>query len=202
MHVISYRESIGRLQPAIEPLCDALTEGLKQANELHAKKSLLRKLDPWFYTHAVRRVACDELRTKGLVAELDGSERPALAMSGILLHYRDMAIKVLRPTVTKSGTPQIPIPGRSARRQAFWRQEPTLPGLETENLLLVWWDDQGSLVEPMILARPLGGNHRCSSLELDWDGTLSRSMARLRAEDLDELRPDHTYRRLGDEKAG
>jgi hypothetical protein len=199
--MINYGRAVQTLQPVIEPVCDALSKGLEDANEIHTAKAFRRALDPWFYLHAVRRTACDLLRKQGLQAELEGSRR-SLALSGIEVHYRGIAMKILRPGIAKSGAMQVPIPGRSRPRQAFWRQDAVLEGMETENLLLLWRDDQGELADPMLLVRPLGGDHRRGSLELDWDGPLSRSMAKLRAEDLDNLYPRHDYRKLGDEEIG
>lgn len=202
MHVITYQRAVGELRPVIEPLFEALTQGIAYANDLHTSKPFRRRLDPWFYSHAVRRVACDVLRDHGLQAELDGSDSPLHPLSGILVFYRGMALKVLRPTVTSNGTALLPLPGRSARRQAFWRQEQALPEMDTENLLLVWRDEDGSLVDPVALARPLGGDHRRANLKVHWEGSLSRSMAELREEDLDGLQPYRYYPQLGDEETG
>jgi hypothetical protein len=57
------------------------------------------------------------------------------------------------------------------------------------------------LVEPLTMARPVGGDHRRHSLQLSWEGPLSSQMATLRAADLDELRPAAEYPMLGDEGA-
>jgi hypothetical protein len=70
--------------------------------------------------------------------------------------------------------------------------------MKTDNLLLIWRDDRGTLMDPMILVRPLRGDHRKESLQINWSGRLSRNMTDLRADDLDELVPDIEYRALGD----
>ena len=71
--------------------------------------------------------------------------------------------------------------------------------MDTDNLLLLWRDNQGVLVEPLTLVRPVGGDHRRDSLTLSWRGKLSREMADMRAADLDGLRPDADWGRLGGE---
>lgn len=121
-----------------------------------------------------------------------------------MIPYRGLAVKVLHTVKDEAGNFIIPIPGRSKDRQAFWSQAAgsALPGMQTDNMLLLWCDDMGELIDPMLLVRPLGGNHRRYSLRFEWAGKLSRDMARLRAADLDELRPAVEYRQLGDEEAG
>ncbi|MGP4048358.1 hypothetical protein [Streptomyces sp. 2A115] len=196
----TYAESVRQLQSVIPPVFSALETGLKAANEHHTNNELRRSDDPWHYAHTARRIALEQLRDAGLQAETDEG-RPLYAMSGLLLFYRSMAVRILRPSDdVRTGGITIPLPGRSKRRQAFWGQESesAIPGLETDNLLLLWKDDAGKLTDPMTLVRPLGGGHRRNSLRVDWVGKLSRSMARLRAADLDELEPDQQYRQLGD----
>ncbi|MGY0060250.1 hypothetical protein ACWY4P_27515 [Streptomyces sp. LZ34] len=196
----TYAESVRQLQPVIPPVFSALEEGLKAANQHHTTNSLVRTDDPWHYAHTARRVALEHLRSKGLQAETDEG-RPLYPMSGLLLFYRSMAVRILRPIEDdQTGGIAIPPPGPSRKRQAFWRQDAdsAIPGLETDNLLLLWRDDAGKLVDPMTLVRPTGGDHRRNSVRFDWVGKLSRSMATLRAADLDELEPDQQYRQLGE----
>ena len=204
MHMTSFRDAVRVLQPVIEPTYDALQAGLKQATEDHAAKKFQRRDDPHYYLHTVRRVAAKQLQSNGLQAIDENSNKPMLAMSGILIPYRGLAVKVLHTRKTDAGNDVIPIPGRSKDRQAFWRQAAgsALPGLTTENLLLLWCDDMGDLTDPMLLVRPLGGDHRRYSLRFEWAGRLSRSMAHLRAADLNELRPAVEYQQMGDGKAG
>jgi hypothetical protein len=75
-------------------------------------------------------------------------------------------------------------------------------GMDTVNLLLLWQDDAGVLLDPMTLVKPLGGDHRRDSLRVQWMGKSSRRMALMRAADLNELEPDHEYREIGEEAAG
>lgn len=200
----TYREAVRAFQPVIEPTYDALQAGLKQAAEDHALKRFRRQDDPHYYLHTVRRVAVKQLQGDGLQAIDDNSNRPLLALSSILIPYRGFAVKVLHTRKDDAGNFIIPIPGPSKDRQAFWRQAAgsALPGMETDNMLLLWCDDMGELVDPMLLVRPLGGDHRRYSLRFEWAGRLSRDMARLRAADLDELRPAVEYRQMGDEDTG
>ncbi len=195
----SYTEAIKGLQPVVKPVFEALTLGLSAAADQHARANFLRGDDPWYYLHTVRRVVCEQLKKDGLQATLDGS-RFALPLSGVLLLYGGYAVRVLHAEGgAERRRPRIPIPGRSRPRQAFWRQEP-FDGLKTENLLLIWQDDAGLLVDPMLLARPAAGDHRRHSLRLHWDGKLSLSMADTRVADLDELVPQHQYSQI--EEAG
>jgi hypothetical protein len=207
MHMTTYREAVEAFQPVIDPLFAALIKGLEEAQKDHASKEIDRKDDPHFYLHIARRIACRELAANGLTAINETSSkpgRPLLGMSGILIPFKGLAVKVLHTQLDKHQQDMIPIPGQSRDRQAFWRQEAgsALPGLETDNLLLLWRDDLGKLVEPMYLVRPLGGDHRRGSLVFQWKGKLERQMAHLRASDLDELQPDVEYRQLGDGGAG
>jgi hypothetical protein len=43
---------------------------------------------------------------------------------------------------------QMPLPQHSARKKAFWRQEPVLGlgGIPTHNILLLWSEEQGSYI--------------------------------------------------------
>ncbi|HSV67650.1 MAG TPA: hypothetical protein VLJ59_17325 [Mycobacteriales bacterium] len=198
----TYAETVRQLRPVIIPLFEALEDGLSAATRDHAAKLIRRPDDPHYFGHTVRRMAIESLRGLGLQAERD-SGRPALAMSGIMLFFRGMAVRVLRPDVNRHGRVEIPIPGLSRPRQRFWRQDTeAIPGVgTTDNLLLLWTDDAGILVEPLTLVRPLGGDHRRRNLRVDWIGHLDRGMASLREEDLDELRPYVDYRQLGVEGA-
>lgn len=190
----SYAEAVRDLQPIIQPLFVAIENGLRAAREDHVHRSFIRGDEPWFYLYSVRRLACQELRDQGLQATIDGS-RFRFPMSSLIVTFRGYAVRVLHSDAGRKMTPPVPVPGRSRSRQAFWRQE-AFDGMRTENLLLIWRDDQGSLVDPMLLVRPLSGDHRASSLVINWQGPLSRGMSNLRAADLDELVPDHEYKAL------
>ena len=137
-----------------------------------------------YYLHTVRRVAVKQLQGDGLQAIDDNSNRPLLALSSILIPYRGFAVKVLHTRKDDAGNSPCSRSQDPPRdRQAFWRQAAgsALPGMETDNMLLLWCDDMGELVDPMLLVRPLGGDHRRYSLRFEWAGRLSRDMARLRA---------------------
>lgn len=166
----TYQGAVRVLQPVIEPAYDALQAGLKQAAEDHVSKKFRRKDDPHYYLHTVRRVAVKQLQGKGLQAIADGSSKPLLPMSSILIPYRGLAVKVLHTVKDDAGNFIIPVPGRSKDRQAFWSQAAgsALPGMQTDNMLLLWCDDMGELTDPMLLVRPLGGNHRRYSLRFEW----------------------------------
>jgi hypothetical protein len=200
----TYRQAVRVLQPVIEPAYEALRDGLRQASTDHTEKAFVREHDPHYYLHTVRRVAVQKLQSKGLQAILENSNKSRLAMSSILIPYRGLAVKVLHTRKHEGGQLIIPVPGRSKERQKFWRQEAgsALPGMETDNMLLLWVDELGELEDPMLLVRPTGGDHRRYSLRFDWAGELSRDMARLRAADLDELTPAYEYQQMGGGEPG
>lgn len=205
MHVMTYAASIRALQPIILPTFEALQNGLNAAAEDHTRRSLIRKGDPWFYAHTVRRVASESLQAKGLQALDEGGRRPLLALSGLLVLHAGLAVRVLRAERADE-LHAIPVPGRSKRRQRFWRQEPlpgmALPGMEASNLLLLWDDQDNQVMEPLTVALPLGGDHRRDSLRLAWAGRLTKEMARLRVADLDELEPDRKFDQMEGEDTG
>lgn len=200
----TYAEVVRALQPVIVPVFSALATGLETAQKEHAKRKFRRSDDPHYYLHTVRRIAVEDLTARGLQAMNEEADRPLLPLSSILVFYKGIALRVLRPEVHPGGDVIIPVPGRSLARQAFWRQDAgsALPGLQTDNILLLWTDTDGVLDEPMTLVRPRGGDHHRSSLRLHWRGKLAREMANLRAADLDELRPDVEYRQMGGEEVG
>jgi hypothetical protein len=201
MRMVTYAQAVSAMQPIIEPIYDSLEAGLTAAGDLHTARGLVRADDPWYYIHTVRRVACDRLRAVGVQAEDDETGRPLLAMSGLMVYHRDLAIRVMhaRPLEGSVDKPaEIPIPGRSIPRQRFWSQASMLPELQTDNHLLLWLDDDGWLVDRMTLVRPMGGDHQRASLRLNWTGPIRRAMACLRTRDLDELAPDTEYPLFGD----
>jgi hypothetical protein len=202
MRMLSYVETLRVIQPIIPPIFAALRFGLSSAEQIHERGRFDRKRDSHFYAHAVRRSAADYLTRAGLLAEAEDDDRPELAMSSLLVRHPGVALRVYRSQPSSKGELTIPVPGRSRAKQAFWRQEQALDGMEMDNILLLWRDDEGVLVEPLTMARPVGGNHERRSLRLSWEGSLSSQMATLRAADLDQLRPAVEYPMLGVEGAG
>lgn len=204
MRMASFGQTVSRLQPVIKPIFDALDAGLTAAAADHARRGLQRPDDPWYFAHSARRTVCDKLKAAGLQAVDEDTGRPANPMSGLLVTYGGIALKILRPTIDRRGRVVLPIPGPSAKRQEFWRQQPALDlaGVPTDNIILLWHDKDGVLVEPLTLFRPLGGSHRRDSLKLDWRGTLQRSMATMRAADLELLPAVAEYPGLGAQRLG
>jgi hypothetical protein len=195
MSMTSYGGALNALHPIMNTVFQSLDEGLEEAQTYHTAKSYQRSDDPHFYLHAARRHACTVLNEAGLSASLvDDSAK--LNMSGILVQHRGFAVRILHTQQDSKGRVQLPIPGRSKQRQGFWAQQPPIPGLETDNLLLLWLDVDGALVDPMILLRPLGGDHRRGTLRLEWRGKVARGMTTMQAEDLNVLEPDWQVGRL------
>jgi hypothetical protein len=198
MRVVSYQDAVRVLQPIIVPVFDALQEGLDRATEMHARSGIRRETDRLFYLYSARRFAYERLAALGLAQTADDGDRSVLGLSGLLLVHDGLLLRVLRPDIDTTGRSRTALPGHSETKQAFYRQEP-LPGLAgTDNLVLSWRDVGGSVEDPMVLARPVGGDFRRDNLLLSWQGPLSRDMARLRAKDLDELRPEAEFRMLDD----
>ena len=200
MPVVSYQAAVRVLQPIIDPIFDALQYGLDEATQEHVRRRFLRQDDPWYFLHSARRSALDQLVRLGLAVTVDDGDRSLLNLSGLLVRHGDLALRILRPEVDSAGRELVPLPATTAL-QAYFRQRP-LPGMEgTDNLLLIWSDDQGTVKDPARLVRPVGGDARRDSLRLAWDGPLARGMVHLRAKDLDELQPEHEQRTLGGEES-
>lgn len=204
MQMLVYREVVRTLQPTIEPIFAAIEKGLAAAVEEHSNLELRRTDDPWFYAHLARRIACDALVAVGLQALNEDSGRPVNAMSGLLVLYQGVAMKILRATFSPSGQRLPPIPGRSEKGKRFWRQEPTLDldDMRVDNILLTWHDQNGVLAEPMKMYRPTAGDHRRDSFRCSWEGKFSRGMANMRVEDLELLSADFEYSELGSGQPG
>lgn len=182
----TYQVALRRLQPVVPIVFAAFQAGLNASTEEHDRRGLQRRGDQHYFSHTARRVICERLRAYQLLVTDPANERSALPMSGIQIQYGEALLWVLRGT-------EVPVPD-SARKQAFYRQQGTLDGWD--NLLLLWSDVDGILVDPMRLVRPLGGDRRRESLIVDWDGPLSRRMAGMRPQDLDALEPRYEWNEL------
>lgn len=192
MPVVNYQQALRTLQPIIVPIFDALQYGLDEAAAEHLRRGFVRETDKWYFLHSARRSAFEKLRDAGLAETVEDGDRSLLNLSGLLVRYKQLAVRILRPEVDGAGRELLPLPATRAM-QDFFHQQP-FPGMEgTDNLLLVWSDDRGVVRDPLRLARPVGGDAHRDSLRTAWDGPLSRSMATLRARDLDELQPRHEF---------
>jgi hypothetical protein len=199
MRMGSYADVVRTMQPIIPRVFAHLETGLAEAVGHHQDRGDDRHEDPWFFLHQVRRRACRLLMDDGLQALNEDGDRGALPMSAIVVHHQNLAIRVMhaQPHGGSRDQPrEIPSPGRSGLRQDFWSQRPAIPGLETDNLLLLWLDDGVRLRARMTLVRPLGGSHLRRDLRIDWSARLTRELATLREEDLRVLRPENDHLRL------
>jgi hypothetical protein len=206
----SYGRTVQTLQPVILQLFDTFEDALKQANRGHTDKEYDRRDDEHYFSATTRREVLQQLKDVGLIALKEDGRRPWLPMSALVVHHVDVALwirkasRVNNPDVdTTPGEDrvwhEIPLPGRSPRKKQFWRQDPMLPDLQTDNMLLLWSETTGVLDPTMTLVRPLGGDHRRANLRFEWAGRLRRDMARLSAADLDELRPTVENPRFGED---
>lgn len=160
--------------------CSTTQKGLDASTAQHEAQKLRRSGDPHYFSRAARRVSCEALRSKGLLVTDPDHERSALPMSSIQIEHGTVLLWVLR------STGEVPV-ASSDRKKAFYRQVPNLE--DRDNLLLLWDDVDGVLRDPMMLIRPLSGGRFRRDLVLDWEGPLSRRMADMRVQDLDELKP-------------
>ena len=190
MHVATYQDSLRRLQPIVQPVFETLQHGLDVAAEQHSKNGWRRRVDESYFSHTVRREACEKLREYGLLRTAEDGERSINGLSGIQLYYDGIVLSILR---SQDGSVPLPI---TSSKQEFYRQQ-TIDGWD--NQLLLWRDVAGVLSDPMTLVRPVGGDHRRRNLRYAWVGPLSRSMAGMRAADLDMLEPTEQQDELGDE---
>jgi len=195
MSMASYGRALSALHPTFATVFRSLEEGLDEAQRYHTERQYKRTDDPHLFLHLARRRACAVLEEAGLSARLV-DDSAALNMSGIQIHHQGFAVRVLHAQRGGASEVEVPVPGPSKPRQDFWRQASAIPGLETDNLLLLWLDDGGVLEDPMILIRPLGGDSTRANLQLEWRGKIFREMAKLRAEDLVDLEPDWQAARL------
>lgn len=190
----SYRATIARIAPAIAPLADALQHGIDRANAYWSQHAWHPRHYPQLWSHLVRTHTLTRLGTAGFVANPDDEEDGGITppMSALLIEHHYDIIKV---RLSQDGS--VPIPGNSQALTDYYRQHPQLPGMETNNLVMLWAHRDGRLVEPLTLVRPTDGGRRQRDLVLEWSGSVSREVATLRAADLDELRPHFEQRALG-----
>jgi hypothetical protein len=175
---------------------------LETAVEIHGHYEWLRERDKQYFTHTVRRRAVEQLRAAGYIVDEDNQGRVPL-MSSITVRHQGVALRLYRPTITRDGVIEVPLPRHSRKLQSFYRQEfgSVIGGMETNNVLALWHDREGVLVDPITLVRPLGGDHRKSNLKLHWKGPLRREMATYRTDDLKILEAEIQYEYLDGEDA-
>jgi hypothetical protein len=161
-----------------------------------------RVRDKQFFSHVVRRSAVEALRADGYIVDEDEYGRAPL-MSSITVRHQGVALRLYRPTITRKGVIEVPLPHHFRKLQSFYRQEfgSVITGLETNNVLGLWHDEKGCLVDPITLVRPLGGDHRKRSLKVHWKGPLLREMATYRTADLKCLEPEIQNDHLDDRDA-
>ncbi|HWL35148.1 MAG TPA: hypothetical protein VNQ77_03045 [Frankiaceae bacterium] len=195
----SYGATIGRVASVMPPLVDALQTGIDLANEYWMRFGWRRHHYPQLWSHLVRTHALGRLGEAGFVADVDDDEGAGTTppMSALLIEHGQDILKV---RLSQDG--KVPLPGPSAALTNYYRQHPQLPGLETKNLVVLWRHEHGRLVEPLTLVRPLDGGRSERDLVLGWVGPVDRGMVRLRAADLDELRPLFEQPALGSDDTG
>jgi hypothetical protein len=206
MHMISYGAALAKLRPVMEELFDSFVEAAEGAVTYHVDRGLSRRDDEHFYSAVIRRLVLQDLKVKGLYLSREEDDRPRNPMSSIQIPYNGLVVWVFKALKIRDKDPQhqVPLPGSSTRKQAFWRQEPVLDltGMPMDNLLLLWSEEQGEINPTMTLVRPLGGDHRRDNLKTHWIGPLRRDMAALAVEDLNEMQASIENPMLGGEDVG
>jgi hypothetical protein len=185
----SPEQTITRIAEIVPRIFSALDKGLLKADSIHVEHDYNPADDRNFYAYCVRREARKLLAADGLTVSLeeDGIREPN--MSGLLIHHGYDVIKVRR---ADQGT----VPSVASRPlEAYYKQESLLPGVPSSNLLLLWTSEDGKLVEPARLVRPLWATKGSKKTELDWERPLERFPVVRRAADLDDQ-----FRRRQDEK--
>lgn len=179
----SYRATIGRIAPVIPLLIEALQHGVTKADEYWTAEAFGRGRHPHLWPHIARAHTLERLADLG-VPGFEDDDLPSPPMSAVLVKY---GADILKVRLSHDG--EVPVPGQSQALTEYFRQEPQIPGMETNNLLVLWRPEGGTLVEPLTLVRPLGGGRSRHDTIIEWSGTIESRMATLRAADLDELRP-------------
>lgn len=189
MRMASYRDTVKQLQPIVPLLFEGLEHGLAASSAQHERERLKRSTDASYYAYTVRRYAVEFLKAQGLLATDDTGEKSVHGLSGLQVNHNGVCLWIFR------GRDEVPLPGHSGRKQAFYAQAPTLDGWD--NSLLLWDDVDGVLADTLYLVRPLGGDHLRRNLRVEWDGPLRRKMAGMQAADLDLLQPSYRWSALG-----
>ncbi|HKS46623.1 MAG TPA: hypothetical protein VJT49_16215 [Amycolatopsis sp.] len=204
--MISYGATLAKMQPVIERLFDAFDEAAVEAAAHHADLGLSRRDDQHYYTGIIRRLVMRDLKAEGLYLSREEDDRPINPMSSIQIPYEGLVIWVFKAAKISDADPRhrVPLPEHSARKKAFWRQEPVLElgGMPADNILLLWSEEQGVIHPTMTLVRPLGGDHRRDNLRTHWIGPLRREMATLAVDDLNEMQASVENPMLGGEDVG
>jgi hypothetical protein len=206
MHMITYGATLAKMQPIIEPLFDAFAAAAGDAAAHHAEHELSRRDDQHYYAAVIRRLVLRDLMDNGLYLSREEDERPLNPMSSLQIPYEGLVIWAFKAARISGSVPQhqVPLPQHSESKRAFWRQEPVLAlgGMPTENILLLWSEEQGVIHPAMTLVRPLGGDHRRDNLRTHWIGPLRREMANVAVDDLSEMQAAVENPMLGGEDVG
>lgn len=207
MPMPTFGATVAKLQPIIVRVFDAFSEGVEIANRDHTDREYKRKDDPHHYAGIARRHVMEVLKRDGLLRLRAADDRPEHPMSALRVDYNEVALWMfktphpfdnLEPSVAERRKHHaVPLPGHSERKREFWSQASMLPGMQTDNILLIWSESGGELSPVITLARPVAGDHRRSTLQCQWAGHLRREMATLSVDDLTELEPAFEQTTLG-----
>jgi hypothetical protein len=168
------------LATILDILTDALNVGVGQANGFFADERQLP--DTYLHPALVRWYAKRYLNDAGTSVsdDMDAEfSRDELANNGLLVSYRDVQIRVL-----KSDDGELPVPGRSRVKQAFYNQQLAFrftPDGETStfrlNLVLLWDVDHNFNLSSLVLVMPGSGGLTRASVDEYWRTTLPVPLA-------------------------
>ncbi len=155
-------EDLSRLVPVIY---DALESSLHYTREYFSERN--QKVDPYLAPGLVRYNAKLYLRATGQSAE-DYFDLGTMANNGLLLTYGRYRIRIL-----KSDDGDLPAPGPSKAKQAFYHQLPLIfsSGKDDDdpiNLVAVWDVTSDYRLREISLVCPKAGNTSRSSVEKHW----------------------------------
>lgn len=189
----SYEATLRRLAPIVGPLCESLQYGIDGADEVYRFRGYRAARHAHLWSHLARTEALQMLERHRLVADEDDERAESdPPLSAIRLQHGPDILKV---RLSRDG--DVPQPGTSVALASFYGQQTQLPGMETNNLLLLWRPMAGKLITPLHLVRPVRGGRYKRDLLVGWRGPLAPDVASLRAADLNELRPLEEQRELG-----
>lgn len=170
--VPSEQEAAIDLQGAITTIWGALDSAMLEMKEFFDARDLPidRSLAPNLIRYFVKR----RLLSQGQVAEDEESldyEMQNLPNNGLCMEYGRYQLRIL-----KSDNGELPIPGQSKKRQAFWNQaqlnlydnEQPTEELPSVNLIVLWDADSNYNLDSVSLICPKSGGTTRDSVSNYW----------------------------------
>jgi hypothetical protein len=157
------------LWPLLKVIRESLRAACHRAAEYPTSAGIDEQPDVWLSPSLVRYHVLKDLGEKGtlpLAADLQG-----LANNGLIFSTRGANVRVL-----KSDEGDLPVPGQSFARRAFYQQLPLgldeSDGEPSLNLVLLWDADRDYELIDLSLACPKTGALTRASVEAHWNHPL------------------------------